>query len=423
MDFFNYKEGKLFCEELPAERVATEVGTPCYLYSWRTMAMHYEKIRQAFAEAEPLICYSVKANSALEILRRMKELGAGFDIVSGGELFRALTIGADPRKLIFAGPGKSEAELTSALEHDIALFNVGSAGELALLSCLARRRDKVARVALRVNPNVDPQTHRYITTGKRVNKFGLDLAAAERVVDDIGSYPSIRLVGLHMHIGSQITQVEPYVEALTKLVAFRQTCLERGVKVDCIDIGGGFGINYQGEEAKSAEDFARQLVPLIKSAGVRLILEPGRFIVGNAGILLTRVLYVKPSGERRFVIVDAGMNDLIRPSLYDAYHRVWPVGAPFPQSEADEANCVLSDVVGPLCESGDFFARERLLPPVKSGELLAVFSAGAYGATMSSNYNSRPRAPEVLVDGDAYKVIRRRESYADLIRLELPEYP
>ena len=420
MDHFSVREGAGFCEEVPLRAVAEGAGTPCFVYARRTLEMHHDRLAEAFAGVEHLLCFSVKACPNLAVLDVLRRRGAGFDVVSGGELRRALRAGADPGKIVFAGVGKTAAEMALGLEAGILMFNVESGGELDLLDRVAREMGARADIALRVNPDVDPGTHTYVSTGKRESKFGIDLATAERLLAGLPARRGVRMVGVHAHIGSQITEVGPHAEALGKAIAFAGRAKAAGNPISWLNMGGGFGIYYRGGEARPAKEFGEALVPLVKAAGLRLLMEPGRFIAGNAGVLLARVLFVKESGDRRFVVVDAAMNDLLRPALYGAHHRVWPVEAPFPESEAEarRADCVTCDVVGPICETGDFLAKDRLLPAVKEGDLLAVFSAGAYGMAMSSNYNSRPRAAEVLVDGARWTVVRERENFEDLVRGE-----
>jgi diaminopimelate decarboxylase len=425
MDYFRYRQGALYCEEAPVSDIAARIGTPCYIYSARTILEHYRKIREAFGKRlDLLICYSVKSNGNLSILKLMQNEGAGFDVVSGGELHRALRVGADPRKIVFAGVGKTEAEIRFALEREILQFNVESEDELEVIAAAARDLGRTARVAIRVNPDVDPRTHTYITTGKKENKFGLDIERTRELVGRLDRYPSVRLAGLHVHIGSQIVQTEPYVDALKRLLAFLPACERAGHPVETLDLGGGFGIFYRDKAARPAEAFAAALVPLLERTKCRIILEPGRFITGNGGILVTRVVYIKRSGEKTFYICDAGMTDLIRPSLYGAYHRIWPVRTDAGiEGEAPDENAwtgpaAPADVVGPICESGDFFAKDRRLPPLRRDDLLAVFSAGAYGYVMSSNYNARPRPAEVLVAGPRFEVVRHRETPEDLARNE-----
>ena len=424
-DFFSYRKGVLHCEEVPVESIAREYGTPVYIYSARTILEHYRKLRQAFAfNLNCLICYSVKANSNLSVLRILQQEGAGFDVVSKGEIIRALKVGADPAKIVFAGVGKREDEIEYALEKNILLFNVESEEEILALEKIAARMKTEARVALRVNPDVDPKTHTYIATGKKESKFGVDLERAVGILDLVKTFRHVKLTGIHAHIGSQITQVTPYVESLSRLTQFLPECAKRGHKIEWLDIGGGFGIFYKDKAAKSAKEIADALLPVLLKTGCKILLEPGRFIVGNAGILVTKVLYRKESGEKKFYICDGGMTELIRPTLYGAYHRIWPVRTDAsvegeaPDEETWAGPKQKSDVVGPICESGDFFAKDRPMPPVDQGALLAVFSAGAYGAVMSSNYNPHPRPAEILVSGAKAVVVADRETEEDILRRE-----
>lgn len=420
MDFFSYRDGALHAEGAPVAEIVRDVKTPAYIYSKATFLDHYDKLARAFAPLSPLICYSVKANSNLSILKLFKERGSGFDVVSGGELFRTMKIEADPARIVFAGVGKTDEEIRYALRKQVFLFNVESRPELERIHSLAHEMGIRARVALRVNPDVDPQTHRYIATGKKETKFGIDFAAAEETLRGIQALEGVELLGLHMHIGSQILDTAPYRSALEKLLDFAERQRAAGLPIQLLNIGGGFGIHYKEKTAKSADEIAQVFVPPLAERSYRLLLEPGRFIAGNAGILVTKVLYVKRSGEKRFVICDAGMNDLIRPSLYGSYHRIWPVAAPAAEDEPGAPPAAgEADVVGPICESGDFFAKDRPFPEVHAGDLLAVFSAGAYGMSMASNYNSQPRPVEVLVDGASWRVVRRRETYDDLVAPEL----
>jgi diaminopimelate decarboxylase len=422
MDFFRYRSGQLHAEDVAIADLVRDVKTPAYVYSKATLLDHYEKLARAFEPLAPLICYSVKANSNLSILRLMKERDGGFDVVSGGELFRTMKIDADPSRVVFAGVGKTDEEIRYALRKQIFLFNVESRPELERIHAIAREMGTRARVALRVNPDVDPHTHKYIATGKKETKFGVDFERAEETLRGIRDLDAVELLGLHMHIGSQILETEPYRAALEKLLDFADRQRAAGLPIQLLNIGGGFGIYYKERTAKSADEMAQVFVPPLRERGYRLLLEPGRFITGNAGILVTRVTYVKRSGERRFVICDAGMNDLIRPALYGSYHRIWPVAAGAAEDEPGApALAGEADIVGPICESGDFFAKDRAFPEVSPGDLLAVFSAGAYGMSMASNYNSHPRPVEVLVDGAGFRVIRRRETYDDLVAPEMVE--
>lgn len=424
MDSFEYRGGQLCCENIPAVQLADRYGTPLYVYSRATLIAHFDRIRAAFAELDPLICYSVKCCQNLHICRILAERGGGFDVVSGGELFRVLTIGCDPSKIVFAGVGKTDGEIREAINANIGLFNIESESELIQLADLARQAGRTVRAALRINPDVDPQTHTYTTTGKKETKFGVDLERARAAFHSLPRDSRLNLCGVHLHIGSPVNDVAPYRSAIEKTLPLIEQLRAEGHAIDTIDIGGGFGAHYVGGEAPPAQEYARVIVPLLKNRGLRVILEPGRSIAGNAGILLARVLHVKSSGARRFIILDASMNELIRPALYGAYHFIWPVMAagqepPTRAAQQPFADLVECDVVGPVCESGDFLAKERRLPPMKRGDLAAVFTAGAYGMSMASQYNSRPRAAEILVDGDAAKLIRRRETYDDLIACEL----
>jgi diaminopimelate decarboxylase len=369
------------------------------------------------------VCYAVKANSNLAVLKLLADAGCGFDIVSGGELVRALGAGADASKIVFSGVGKTEAEMEAAMRAGVLMFNVESEEELGVLGDIATRFDLQAGVAIRVNPDVDPKTHRYITTGKKENKFGVDLERGEALARRVLAHPQLILRGIQCHIGSQITDVAPYAKAVE-----RTRDLALALKADApdlayLDMGGGFGIFYEDEDAPGFDDYAAAIRPVVEDCGLRLIMEPGRIFVGNAGVMLTRVMFNKMSGAKHFVIVDAGMNDLIRPSLYEGYHRMWPVVGGPPPPLGQESDDQPVDVVGPVCESGDFLAKSRPLPPMKRGDLLAVMSVGAYTSVMGSNYNDRPRLPEVLVDGDRFALVRERETHADILRNERPDAP
>jgi diaminopimelate decarboxylase len=427
MDHFRYDCGVLHCEEVPIRRLAETYGTPLYVYSKATLLHHLRQLQHAFAAVEPLICYSVKTNGNLSICRLMAEHGAGFDVTSGGELYRALKAGGRGDKIVFAGVGKTAAEQRCALDNDVFLFNVESAEELHALAAVAREAGKVAGVALRVNPDLPPKTHAKTDTSVKGVKFGLDIDTVLDVARGVVGNTHVRVIGLHMHLGSPILSPEPYRAGAAKGLVLIQRLREQGHPIGVLNMGGGFGIHYRKQEAPPAQAFADVIVPAVQQAGCRLVLEPGRFIVGNAGILVSRVLYTKESGGKHFLIQDAAMNDLVRPTLYDSFHRIWPAeppeGFPAPPAdyEADIPGALEQDVVGPVCESGDFLAKDRRLPPLRAGDLLATFSAGAYGMSMSSNYNSRPRAAEVLVDGAKDRLIRRRETYEDLVRPEVFE--
>ncbi|MBF0215959.1 MAG: diaminopimelate decarboxylase [Candidatus Omnitrophica bacterium] len=409
MNDFTYKDNALYCENVPVKAIADKFPTPFYLYSYATFMDHFRKIKKAFEAVDPLICFSMKSNSNLSIARALVREGAGLDIVSGGELFKALKVGCPADRIVYASVGKTEAEIESAIRSNILFFNVESVPELIMIDTVSRRLKEKPRVALRVNPDVSADTHEYITTGKKENKFGIDFTTAEDIFDNENKYSNVSLEGIHVHIGSQITDTEPFVKAISKVIEFLE---KSAVSVKWLNIGGGFGITYGQEKAKTAEEFASRIIPLVKGKGFRLILEPGRFIIGNAGILVAKVLYIKTtSGGKRFAIVNAGMNDLIRPSLYDAYHEITPVVKL--RSETH-----MYDIVGPICESGDFLGKNRELPELVEDEYLAVMSTGAYGFAMASNYNSRPRPAELLVKNGRVRVIRRAETYKDLISCE-----
>ena len=412
MHDFHYQGDELFCEEVPIRQITEQVGTPCYIYSHRTLIRHFHAFDQAFNAIPHIVAFAMKSNSNLTVLRLLAKEGSGADIVSGGELFRALTAGMAPNKIVFAGVGKSKEEIRYALESDILMFNVESPGELQQVNKVAGSMGLRAKVALRINPDIDPQTHPYISTGLKKSKFGIGADQALEEFDAAGNLPHIEVVGVHSHIGSQLTQVAPFVDALKKAIALIQTLKTKGVHIQYLNVGGGLGITYSDETPPHPKELAAAISPLLQTVSCQIIMEPGRSIVGNAGILVTKVLYNKKGADKHFVIVDAAMNDLLRPSLYDAHHDIQPVI----KQESSVVNTV--DVVGPICESGDFLAKDRKLPQSQPGDLLAVMSAGAYGFTMASNYNSRPRVPEVLVKGKDITVIRKRETYEDLIRGE-----
>jgi len=414
MHSFEYRHGELYCEEVPVSQIAKEVGTPCYIYSHATLTRHFHAYDGAFKDIPHIVAFAMKANSNLAILRLMAREGSGVDIVSGGELFRALKAGVPPSKIVFAGVGKRADEIRDALKAGILMFNVESSAELRAIDEVAASVGTKARVALRINPDIDPKTHPYISTGLKKSKFGI---AADKALEEYklaSSLGHIEIVGVHAHIGSQLTEVTPFVEALKKVVALVEALKAQGIGIQYLNVGGGLGITYSDEKPPLPKDLAEAIFPLVKDRNLTLVMEPGRVIVGNAGILVTRALYQKDGEAKRFVIVDAAMNDLIRPSLYSAYHDIRPV------SESVLARPKHSvDVVGPVCESGDFLAKDRTLPEVKPGDLLAVMSAGAYGFVMASNYNSRPRVPEVLVKDAEIHVIRARETYEDLVKGEV----
>ena len=425
MDSFNYRDGELYCENVPASTIAEQVGTPAYVYSKATLLHHYRQVADGFAAINPTICFSIKSSGNIHLCRVLAEAGCGFDVTSGGELYRALEAGGDPKKIIYAGVGKTDDEIRMALDAGIAAFNIESEAEIENIDRVAGEMGKKATGAVRINPDVDPRTHIKTTTGTKETKFGVDIERAERVFEQYKNLSNLRIAGVHVHIGSPVYEIQPYVDAVNKMTALIDRLKDRGHKIEWLDLGGGFAVNYKTpNQALPVSEHAKALVPLLKGKDYRVALEPGRYIVGNAGILLTRVLYRKQGGTKKFVIVDAGMNDLIRPTLYESYHYVWPTNPdaanviPDRDESRQPVNGEVVDVVGPICESGDYLAKDRPLPVTQRGDLLAVFTAGAYGFSMASNYNNRPRAPEVLVDGDQFKVIRRRETYEDLVAAE-----
>ncbi len=425
MDFFNYRNNELHCEDVRAEAIAHEVGTPAYIYSKATLLRHYRQIADAFSPLDATICYSIKSCGNINICRLLAEQGCGFDVTSGGELYRALQAGGDPKKIIYAGVGKTDEEIRDGINAGIAAFNLESEAEIENIDRIAGELQKTAIGAIRINPDVDAKTHAKTTTGRKGNKFGVDIDRAEQVFEKYRNLRHLKIAGVHIHIGSPVYLVQPYIDAVTKMVELINRLTARGHTIEWFDLGGGFAVNYESpEQALPITEHAKALVPLLKGKPYRIALEPGRYIVANSGILLTKVLYRKTSGEQKFVIVDAGMNDLIRPTLYESYHHLWPVKPDAANVNADRRRSFVPvdgetvDVVGPICESGDYLAKARPLPVTKRGDLLAVFSAGAYGFAMSSNYNNRPRVPEVLVDGDSFKIIRRRETLEDLVALE-----
>ncbi len=424
MDYFNYKNGKLFAENVSVEKIAGEVGTPVYIYSKATFKEHLQKIQQAYSRLDTTICYSVKACGNINILKFMAEAGSGFDIVSGGELYRVLLAGGKPSKIVYAGVGKTDTEIIEALDADICYFNIESEAELENLIRLAKQQGKQPKAALRVNPDVMYKTHAFLTTGRKETKFGVDIERALKVFADYGDNAAVSLCVIHVHLGTGGKKIDPYVEAVEKILPLIDQLRSKGHTIEALDLGGGYGADYESDTVPSAAEYAAGIVPLLKGKNLKLILEPGKSICANAGIMLTRVLYIKQGGRKKFVIVDAGINDLIRPSLYDAFHFIWPakVDDKFVPPQREENlrldGTEVVDVVGPICESADFFAKDRGLPPVKRGDLLSVFTAGAYGFSMSSNYNARCRVAEVLVDGEKFSVIRKRETYEDLTALE-----
>ncbi|MFI5352098.1 MAG: diaminopimelate decarboxylase [Candidatus Binatales bacterium] len=411
MHYFNYRNDRLYAEDVSLTDLAQRIGTPFYVYSARTIRRHFRVFDEAFAGTNHLVCFAMKALDNLSVLKLFSSMGSGFDVVSGGELMRCIRVGADPRKIVFSGVGKTDQEIEAALQAGILMINAESSPELNRIAAVARRMKKRAPVSLRVNPDLDPGTHPHISTGHRTSKFGVPLSQVMEYYAQARAMPDLELVGLSTHIGSQITDTSPFTEAAGKVAAIVKQLRSDGIVLKNLDLGGGLGIPYLEEPPQPAE-YAKAILAPIAGLDLRIITEPGRVIVGNAGVFVTRVLYIKETDVRRFVIVDGAMNDLIRPVLYEAYHAIWPV------EQRAGARQIVADVVGPVCESGDFFARERALPEPKEGDLIALMSAGAYGFVMASNYNSRPRAPEVLVDGEKAHVVRERETFEDLIRGE-----
>jgi diaminopimelate decarboxylase len=424
MDHFVYRNRTLCCEDVPVPELAEQYGTPLYVYSQATLLHHLEQVQTAFAPANPIIAYSVKSNANLSICKLMADHGSGFDVTSGGELYRALRAGSKGSKIVFAGVGKSDAEMQYGLENGVFLFNVESEAELLALGEVARSMGVKAPVALRVNPDLPPKTHVKTDTSVKGVKFGLDIETVVDVAKSVVGHPGLSLVGVHMHLGSPILKADPYQAGAAKAVSLVKAFRGQGHDIRYLNMGGGFGIHYRKQEALPASAFAAVILPAVQETGCQLVLEPGRFIVGNAGTLVSRVVFTKETGGKRYVIQDAAMNDLIRPTLYDSFHRIWPV-RPRPEVperpddyEIDIPGTMKQDVVGPVCESGDFLAKGRNLPELRRGDLLATFSAGAYGMAMSSNYNSRLRAAEVLVTGRTHRLIRRRETFRDLVACE-----
>jgi len=424
MDRFDYIDGKLFAEDVDVSRIAEQVGTPVYIYSKATFLDHLNKIKEAFSELDTTVCFSIKACSNINILKFMAEAGSGFDIVSGGELYRAQQAGADISKIVYAGVGKTDKEILEALQAGIGYFNIESEEELANIIKIAKANNLKTKAALRVNPDVDYGAKAMTNVGVKDTKFGVDIERAKRVFQEFGNDENVDLCAIHVHLGSEGKKAEPYKQGLEKIVPLIDDLRADGFRIEAIDMGGGYGADYETGTAPPAAKYAEAIVPMLKGKDLKLILEPGASIAANAAIMLTKVLYLKTGQEKKFVIVDAGMNDLIRPPLYGSFHFIWPAqieGNFVPgkrQKDMSIGGTEVVDVVGPICESTDFLATARSLAPVQRGDLIAVFTAGAYGYSMSSNYNSRPMLPEVLVDGDKFTVIRKRQNYEDLVELE-----
>ncbi|MBN2120419.1 MAG: diaminopimelate decarboxylase [Candidatus Omnitrophica bacterium] len=416
MHYFKLKGKYLYCEDVQVEDLAKRFGTPLYVYSQRTLREHFDKIKKAFKAVSPLICYSVKANSNISILKSLVSRGAGLDIVSAGELYRAMRAGCSPKKIVYASVGKTAEEIKQAIKLGILMFNVESLSELAQINAIAGNLGKKVDVALRINPDINPKTHKYITTGRKETKFGIEIGSARKVFLKRDNYPNLNIVGVHIHIGSQIIQVGPFIKAIKKILKLFKELNKKNIKITYFNIGGGLGIIYDREKPQTAQEFSGKALPFLKEKGLKIILEPGRFIVGNAGILVTKVLYIKENPSKRFIVVDAAMNDLIRPALYGAYHKIVPAKK-VTRSQGYKVTRK-ADVVGPVCESGDFLGKDRKLD-VAEGDFLAVMGAGAYSFSMSSNYNSRPKAAEVLVKKNRAYLIRKREDCRDLVGKEI----
>lgn len=416
MHLFQYKKGELYAEDVPVKKIAEEFGTPLYIYSYQTLSNHFRAYKEAFNNFPHIICFALKANSNAAIIRLFAENSGGADVVSGGELFRALRAGIHANKIVYAGVGKTEEEIRYALKSRILMFNVESEDELREIDGIAGKMRIKAPIALRINPDIDPGTHPYISTGLRKHKFGIPIEDALEHYRLANSLKNIEIIGIHKHIGSQLTKVSPFVDALRRILMLVDEITRQGIRISHIDIGGGLGITYRDETPPNPAQLAKNILPMLKGRKITVVLEPGRSLVGNAGILVTKTLYLKKGQEKEFVIVDAGMNDLIRPSIYDAYHHIQPV-------VKNRRDKIVADIVGPICESGDFLAKDREIQRVKKGEYLAIMSAGAYGFTMSSNYNSRPKAAEVMVKQEEYALIRKRETFNDIIRgEEIPDF-
>jgi diaminopimelate decarboxylase len=416
MNYFEHRNNELFCEDVSVEAIAKEVGTPFYLYSSRTLKRHFKAFADAFAEIPHIICFAVKSNSNIAILKSFANEGGGADIVSGGELYRALQAGVDPARVVYSGVGKRDDEVDYALKTGILMFNIESFQELQVIDERAGRLGLTAGVGIRVNPDVNPETHPHISTGLKENKFGINVEESLQAYRHAATLKNIDIKGVSCHIGSQITKILPFIDALDRLKSIVRTLRGEGIAIRYLDLGGGLGISYNQETPPLPAEYARAIIDAAGDLGCTFVFEPGRVLVGNAGILVTKVLYTKENEGKKFFVVDAGMNDLIRPSLYGSYHRLEPVK----KSPREE---VTADIVGPICETGDFLAKGRQMPALERGDLLAVMSAGAYGFTMASNYNSRPRVPEIIVHDDTWHVIRKRETYEDLTENEtVPDF-
>jgi diaminopimelate decarboxylase len=411
MNYFKYKKGELYCENVPIKEIVKAVGTPLYIYSYRTFERHFQVFDSAFRKIPHIVCYSCKANANGSLLRTISKLGGGADIVSGGELYKALRAGIPHNKIVFSGVGKTEEELRAAIKADILMINIESEGELAMLKKLSKNMKKKVPVSIRVNPEIDPKTHPYITTGLKKNKFGVLWADARRLYQEIAKEEYLVPAGMSSHIGSQILELTPFIEAVRSLKSMILELRGNGISPSMIDIGGGLGITYKEELPPLPEEYAKVIEKELKGVALTLILEPGRVLVGNSGIFVTKVLYVKKVPEKTFYVVDGAMNDLVRPSLYNAYHEIKPV-------KEKKDGVIKADFVGPICESGDFFAKDRETARLFQDDLIAIYGAGAYGYSMSSNYNARRRSPEVLVKDKEFFIVKKRETFGDLIKGE-----
>ncbi len=416
MHDFKYKNSELYAENVPLRKIVEEVGTPLYVYSHRTILRHFNAYQGAFNGQPHIICFALKANSNIAVLRLLAKNGCGADVVSGGELYLALKAGVPAKKIVYAGVGKTGEEIKMALKSRILMFNIESSDEMMAIDRIAGSLKMKAPVALRVNPDIDPVTHPYISTGLKESKFGIPIEDALEYYRLAKKLPNLDIIGIHKHIGSQITTIQPFIDALKKIILLAQSLKSEGIDIKHLDMGGGLGIPYNDEHPPLPSELSKAVMPLLKDSSFNLIIEPGRSIAGNAGVFVTKAMYLKKHSRKEFVIVDGGMNDLLRPSLYNAFHNVLPL-------KKNSRRKVIADIVGPICESGDFLAKDREINRLAQGELLAVMSTGAYGFTMSSNYNSRPRVAEVLVNGDDFHIVRKRETYRDLLKgARLPDY-
>jgi len=434
MDYFNYQNGQLYCEDVNLNELTEAIGTPFFVYSKKTFEEHYERFLDAFKELNPTICFSIKTCNNIHLLKLLIDKESGMDVVSGGELYRAKLAGADMKKIVYAGVGKTDDEIRQALDYKIGWFNIESEQEFENIACLAREMNCKVKAALRINPDVtDAKTHKKTQTGQQGSKFGIDIDRAKEFYRFYGKHTHLQLSGVHVHLGSPIYSSPPYVKAIKKILVFIEELNELGFNTEVINIGGGFAADYKNsDEISSWHDYASEIIPLLKpfvEKGGQIIFEPGRTISANSGVLVTKVQYVKTNGGKHFAIVDTGMSHLIRPTLYESYHHIWPTkvsGKYLQQSDRShlkDDNLKTYDIVGPVCESSDYLAKNRSLPVIKRGDLLAIFSAGAYGMVMASQYNAIPRPPEILVDGNKSDIIRFRETYNDLVALEMQSIP